>query len=62
VFFVYLDWTLENAPRCFYVGKGTALRVKRSKRNKRWQNITNMYGQYRELHYYPKVVERKRLK
>jgi hypothetical protein len=21
IFFVYLDWTLENVPRCFYVRK-----------------------------------------
>jgi len=49
IFFVYVDWTLENTPRPFYVGKGTLSRVQRSERNVYWKNITRKYGRRREV-------------
>lgn len=48
-FYVYEDWTLEPSPRCFYVGKGDASRVKTLKRNRHHTNITQKYGIRREI-------------
>lgn len=48
IFFVYLDWTLEDIPRCFYVGKGDVKRVKRRERNVYWKNIATKFGWRRE--------------
>lgn len=49
IFFVYLDWTLEDIPRPFYVGKGQLARVKRYERNAYWKNIAAKYGWHREV-------------
>lgn len=49
MFFVYEDWTLEDAPRCFYVGKGEKRRVKCKRRNRHHANITKMYGLDRRI-------------
>lgn len=43
-FYVYVDWTLEENPRPFYVGKGKIERVNLLKRNKRHDSIANSYG------------------
>jgi len=48
VFFTYIDWTLENIPRAFYVGKGTERRLKERERNSRWKRIAAKYGWRRE--------------
>jgi hypothetical protein len=48
VFFIYLDWTLEVEPRCFYVGKGDEARVKKRERNEYWRAIAAKYGWRRE--------------
>jgi len=48
IFFVYLDWTSEDIPRCFYVGKGDDGRVKRRERNVYWKNIAVKFGWRRE--------------
>lgn len=49
VFCVYLDWTLESVPRCFYVGKGNVSRVRQLKRNKKHTRIAAKYGLRREV-------------
>lgn len=49
MFYVYLDWTLENLPRCFYVGRGTNDRIKKRDRNKFWKRIAAKYGWRREI-------------
>ncbi len=49
VFFTYIDWTLEDPPRPFYVGKGMFTRVRKPMRNVYWQNITAKYGWRREV-------------
>lgn len=49
VFFIYLDWTMEEVPRVFYVGKGNEGRVKTADRNKYWKSIAKKYGRRREL-------------
>ncbi len=49
LFYVYIDWTLEQIPRRFYVGKGDAGRVKFIRRNKRHRAISKAYGQRREV-------------
>lgn len=43
-FFVYEDWTLEQIPRCFYVGKGDRGRIRNFQRNKHHQNIIKKHG------------------
>ena len=49
VFFNYVDWTLEECSRPFYVGKGVLDRVRRRERNVYWQNIAAKYGWRREV-------------
>ncbi len=49
LWFVYLDWALEDIPRCFYVGKGDEKRVRKAKRNGAWHTISNEYGHRREI-------------
>ncbi len=49
IFFVYLDWTLEDVSRCFYVGKGQLARVNRRERNDHWKNIAEKHGWRREV-------------
>lgn len=48
-FFVYVDWTMEDAPRPFYVGKGTLTRVNLKTRNKHHCHISTKYGYRREV-------------
>ncbi len=49
MFYVYEDWTLEEQPRCFYVGKGTHSRVCQTRRNKFHTNIKQKYGMSRKV-------------
>jgi hypothetical protein len=49
VFYTYIDLTLEDVPRAFYVGKGVISRVRKRERNVYWQNITAKYGWRREV-------------
>lgn len=50
VFFVYRDVTLEEQPRVFYVGKGSAHRVsERERDNAHWKNTVAKYGFRREV-------------
>lgn len=48
-FFVYEDWTTEDCPRCFYVGKGDSRRVKKVYRNRLHDNISKKYGLHRQV-------------
>lgn len=48
-FFVYIDETLEQSPRVFYVGKGNAERVGRRDRNVHWRRIAAKYGWNRRI-------------
>jgi len=43
-FYVYVDWTTEDVPRPFYVGKGKLSRVNYRIRNKHHTNIVAKYG------------------
>lgn len=48
--FTYVDWTLEQFPRPFYVGKGNAARVAdKINRNAVWHRIANKHGCHREI-------------
>lgn len=48
LYHVYEDWTLEETPRCFYVGKGDDSRVVKLKRaSKHHRDVTQMLGQRR---------------
>ena len=49
IFFIYIDWTLEEIPRAFYVGKGVYGRVHKRERNIYWKNIVIKYGWRREV-------------
>lgn len=49
MWFVYIDWTLEEVSRPFYVGKGDKSRVCRLKRNKHHEHIAEKYGMRREI-------------
>lgn len=48
-FYVYEDWTLEEIPRCFYVGKGTEKRIRSIKRNAHHTHIVKHLGIKREI-------------
>jgi hypothetical protein len=49
VFFVYVDLTLEDPPRPFYVGKGSNIRIKKRDRNDHWRHIAIKYGWVRKV-------------
>lgn len=43
--FGYKHWTLEESPRCFYVGKGLEGRAEHStRRSRKWHAVVNRYG------------------
>lgn len=44
MYFVYEDWTLEDIPRCFYVGMGNSGRLKNFKRNSLHKHIIQNFG------------------
>lgn len=48
-FYVYEDWTLEQTPRCFYVGRGTKNRCYNKQRNQYHTHIRNLYGLDRKI-------------
>lgn len=48
-FFVYVDWTTEDVPRPFYVGKGNERRIKFPRRNRLHENIANKHGLIRQV-------------
>lgn len=47
--FVYIDWTLEETPRPFYVGKGTESRVRDMSRNAFHDNVARKHGISRRI-------------
>ena len=54
VFYTFLDWTLEEVPRVFYVGFGGEIRVKNLRRNvhhtnKKSQSNAIRAGWYKKL-------------
>jgi hypothetical protein len=48
-FYVYIDWTLENLPRPFYIGKGSGRRKNDDRRNAHHHAIKTKYGLRREV-------------
>lgn len=48
-YYVYVDWTLEECPRPFYVGKGVHTRVLDEKRNIVHERIKLKYGLQRRI-------------
>lgn len=48
-YYVYVDWTTEETPRPFYVGKGDKRRVKLQYRNQLHENIKGKYGYERRV-------------
>lgn len=49
MWYVYVDWTMEEAPRPFYVGKGSLSRVRQTKRNSKHTHISTLYGFRRQV-------------
>lgn len=50
IYFIYLDWTLEEVPRAFYVGKGMLQRIgRRERENDHWKRIARKHGCRREI-------------
>jgi hypothetical protein len=48
-FHTYVDWTLEDVPRPFYVGKGNEDRVRNPERNTKHRYVRKHYGYHREI-------------
>lgn len=48
-YFTYIDWTREEIPRPFYVGKGNYFRVNDVVRNRKHTWVAKNFGQYREI-------------
>lgn len=46
---VYEDWTLEEIPRCFYVGKGDDDRIKKIQRNRNHTDVVSLWGHDRRI-------------
>lgn len=46
---VYIDWTCEETPRPFYVGKGNKRRVNAERRNRKHASVSRRYGRRRTL-------------
>lgn len=49
LFYTYVDFTTEDEPRPYYVGKGTLTRVKQRDRNPKWKRISAEYGWDRQI-------------
>lgn len=49
VFFVYIDWTTEQIPRPFYIGKGKFERIQIVERNEHWKHVADKHGWRREV-------------
>jgi hypothetical protein len=49
VFHTYIDWTTEDSPRPFYVGKGTEYRTRNPERNRKHRYVRKHFGHRREV-------------
>ena len=49
MYFTYIDWTLEEHPRPFYVGKGTKIRTRNPKRNNKHCHVSHTHGYRRDI-------------
>lgn len=56
-FYVYVDCTIEDGPRPFYVGMGNLQRTKSLNRNKKHTWVTELYGQQRAILFETSVYE-----
>jgi len=48
-FHTYIDWTLEEVPRPFYVGKGNDGRTRNPERNQKHRHVRKKFGFRREI-------------
>lgn len=63
MFYVYVDWTLEDEPRPFYVGMGSSKRVRNlSSRNTLHKNISEKYGHTRHVEFETEIRDEALLK
>jgi hypothetical protein len=49
IFHTYVDWTTEEIPRAFYVGKGNEFRTRNPERNQKHKHIRKTFGLRREV-------------
>lgn len=49
MFHTYIDWTLEEVARPFYVGKGNDSRTRNPERNKKHKHVRRQLGHRREI-------------
>lgn len=49
MYYVYVDWTLEDVPRAFYVGKGSGSRIYKTRRNWNHRRVRRTFGYRREI-------------
>lgn len=49
MFHTYVDWTSEEVPRPFYVGKGNEYRTRNPERNQKHKHVRNKFGHRREI-------------
>jgi len=49
IFHTYIDWTLEDLPRAFYIGKGNEYRTRNPERNQKHKHVRNTFGHRREI-------------
>lgn len=49
MFHTYIDWTAEEIPRPFYIGKGNEYRTRNPERNQKHKHVRNVFGHRREI-------------
>lgn len=49
IFHTYIDWTMEEIPRAFYIGKGNEFRTRKPQRNQKHKYVCKTYGFKREI-------------
>lgn len=57
-YYVYVDWTMEETPRPFYVGKGQQRRIENIRpRNKLHENLAKKHGLDRRIEFSSSIEE-----
>jgi hypothetical protein len=49
IYHTYVDWTTEECPRAFYVGKGNEYRTRKPERNQKHKHVRKTFGHRREI-------------
>lgn len=49
IYHTYVDWTIEECPRAFYVGKGNEYRTRNPERNQKHKHVRKTFGHRRVI-------------